>query len=801
MDPVTSRNESEGDTTSSGETTPTDNHTQQTSKRKHAHRFVEWDRQDQLDAFFTWLPTDLHDAPGIDWSKLPPQVRGYCVCTASQSPDAAMLALAAASAHGSLTTNSLLSLVGAFSRLFVTLRSQCGLSQYPDLRNEELWLKYAVWAKQRDTTAKLAKSYASIVSGHFPRYLQRLTSADRQRMQQYTLPPLPPDFQKKMFPNKRIRAQQQIKRKAQSDILVPLYPVLRQLVRFRKQLAERTLLAIREARCKVEAGEATLPYHFQHHDAIPKVNRDARSISEVQILGRQVTMHFTLWDKPTWVAHHRDRYASTVRSNASTHHRSYVQGQNCFFVEFTGDPKDLLWFGDLIEHRLLQHLKKAHAHTPAYEKSWQLARQLGFHDGCQCSRAGLLGSSDIWFPVAAWRGHELIFEPESLYRGVLFGAALAMISLSNGSRVSELLQVSWNKERRVTRTETVIVLGEDGRPLLREDGTPLTKQVKIHLQYLLPKGAKTEEERQLFPLSKEVMKLLAEIKVILEQAHGEIPVVQPTRSSSKYEHLKPEQYFFQWSASPDGKSGLLSVDDVCILLRFIFHGLDLFTTTGEPIRVSAHILRHVMATHARHIRNVPPEAIAYFFLYHRLKRLTGREPSSSEISDYYFQMTEEQRFALIRVDLDEQEEMDRPLLSCSPTTYDLEHMNEDLRASYEVWHTLHPTALGNCGNPGLCPREKDRALCLDCCYLITDPERMGVALSWRASYAKQTEQFESQGNSIDARQARIKVQQLDDVINVMRLQQQAEADGSYIPLYKVLPSPYRKREDGHEEAN
>src|SRR5260370_1541956 len=325
MDPVTSRNESEGDTTSSGETTPTDNHTQQTSKRKHAHRFVEWDRQAQIDAFFTWLPTDLHDAPGIDWSKLPPQVRGYCVCTASQSPDAAMLALAAASAHGSLTDISLLSLVGAFSRLFVTLRSQCGRSQYPDLRNEELWLKYAVWAKQRDTTAKLANSYASIVSGHFPRYLQRLTSADRQRMQQYTLPPLPPDFQKKMFPNKRIRAQQQIKRKAQSDILVPLYPVLRQLVRFRKQLAERTLLAIREARCKVEAGETTLPYHFQHHDAIPKANRYTTSISEVQILGRQVTMHFTLWDKPTWVAHHRDRYASTVRSHASTNHRSYVE--------------------------------------------------------------------------------------------------------------------------------------------------------------------------------------------------------------------------------------------------------------------------------------------------------------------------------------------------------------------------------------------------------------------------------------------------------------------------------------------
>ena len=35
---------------------------------------------------------------------------------------------------------------------------------------------------------------------------------------------------------------------------------------------------------------------------------------------------------------------------------------------------------------------------------------------------------------------------------------------------------------------------------------------------------------------------------------------------------------------------------------------------------------------------------------------------------------------------------------------------------------------------------------------------------------------------IDARQARIKVQQLDDIINVMQMQKQAEATGTYIPF-------------------
>jgi hypothetical protein len=160
------------------------------------------------------------------------------------------------------------------------------------------------------------------------------------------------------------------------------------------------------------------------------------------------------------------------------------------------------------------------------------------------------------------------------------------------------------------------------------------------------------------------------------------------------------------------------------------------------------------------------------------------------------QMTEKQSFASIRADLDEQEEMDQALLPAAPTPRELEQMNEDLRIVFELWHALHPTAFGYCGCPGLCPRGNDRALCLGCSYLVTDPERLGAALYWRESYVKQVELFEAQGNALDARQVRIKVQLLDDVINVMRLQLQAEADGSYVPIYKVLPSPHGKGKGG-----
>ena len=190
--------------------------------------------------------------------------------------------------------------------------------------------------------------------------------------------------------------------------------------------------------------------------------------------------------------------------------------------------------------------------------------------------------------------------------------------------------------------------------------------------------------------------------------------------------------------------------------------------------------------------------IAHFFLHHRLRELTGRTPSLPEISEYYTQMTEEQRFAVIRADLDEQEEMDHMLLAMGPKVADLEQKNEAIQAAYEIWHALHPTAFGHCACPGLCPRENDRSLCLGCGYHVEDPEKLGAALVWRADSAKQATLFEAQGNAVDARQARIKVQLLDDMINVMRMQLEEEAAGRYIPVFKLLPAPDRNTEANDE---
>lgn len=115
------------------------------------------------------------------------------------------------------------------------------------------------------------------------------------------------------------------------------------------------------------------------------------------------------------------------------------------------------------------------------------------------------------------------------------------------------------------------------------------------------------------------------------------------------------------------------------------------------------------------------------------------------------------------------------LLAMVPKVADLEQKNGAIQAAYELWHGLHPTAFGYCSCPELCPREQDRVFCLGCGYLVGDPEKLGAGLIWREDYAKQVALFEAQGNATDARQARIRVRLLDDMINVMRMQLEEEA--------------------------
>jgi hypothetical protein len=158
--------------------------------------FTEWDREDQLQAFFAWLPKELHDAPGIEWTTFPPEL----VRTVGESLYAASLATAAASALGAIGSRTLLALIGNLDHLLRILRETCQMQQISDLATAQIWQDFL--SKTEHVLGRRAKvqAYTSVTTKHFPAYLQRLDPRERARMQVYALPILPYDFLHKHFP-------------------------------------------------------------------------------------------------------------------------------------------------------------------------------------------------------------------------------------------------------------------------------------------------------------------------------------------------------------------------------------------------------------------------------------------------------------------------------------------------------------------------------------------------------------------------------------------------------------------------
>jgi len=433
-----------------------------------------------------------------------------------------------------------------------------------------------------------------------------------------------------------------------------------------------------------------------------------------------------------------------------------------YFLQYHGNPDDLLWCGQLLARRRLGRESSEKGTTNTKRKDYNV------------ERPGILTpeKNDATWLRYAWKPEEILLEPESLYRAVVFGTALATLALTNGSRLNELLQVS------ADRFDTIVVDE-------LKNQQPTGRQIGILVQKLLPKGCRQESERQLFLISEMAGRLLTEIGQMLEAANGgTIPIVRPHRSS-KEEDLFPEPYLFQWAADEDGRVGLLDSTDVGNLLRFLFHGLTLTTRGGQPIHIVTHLLRHVLATHARTVKNVPAEAIA-FLLHHRVT-LEGspRALSIPEATAYYSRLPLERLLALLF------EAQSQLAAACTPSYLQvppprtLEQMDEALRRIFEQWGTIGPTVFGYC-SAGLCIRPNNRALCLDCPHLVPHYSNLRNAKTWHKLYVLQAQLHDAHGHAVDAKQARKMIQYIDDIIRVMEIQLRTRQDAGIVPFAETL---------------
>jgi hypothetical protein len=701
-------------------------------------------RPAHITAFLAWLPLDLYNVPGIDWESLPSAVMYYLIHTVADSPDAEAMALAmGASALGARELSLYQKCKESFG-LLRRLRNAFGFTHLTELSSAATWEHYVAGRELSPAEVSSLFAFASLAAEAIPTWLEMLDEEDRIRWAARTFPRPPARFHERWNQWIRTGGESRARRKAATDVLVPLFPLLVALAQVRKQAAQRLIERFRSERQRVEQGKVTLPYTFSMQERLYTISENALTLSEVHFIERDVVLSFTIWDRRSWVLAHPELYSANIHNAATRRYRSssYDPEKEHYFLEFSGDPTDLLWFGDLIAAGRLHKVRDQ-------------------PNEFVITRSGLLRPPRevCGFLSRARRDGAVLFEPESLYRGVLYGAAIASTALTNACRLSELLQLSM--ERYVVE---MVPEFDDG---LRKTGNV----APCLFQHLLPKGAAHDSERQLFLILPNVAALLNEIAIGLEAAHGEVPVVAPDRNA-KAEDLRPERYLLQWAASPDGRLGLLEPYDVQHLLRFLFHGLQVFTTQGEPINVALHLLRHIAATHARQAKRVPAEIVAHHMLHHKLVRAEGaaaRQYVTSALTDYYTRLPEQDRLGLFYT-LQTRYNIGASDILVMPDTNDLVAMEQHLRSVFERWGAIAPVTFGWCGAPGLCIRPDNRGHCLGCGYLQPDWRRFANIAPYREIYQRMLSRAEEQGLHTETKQMGQHLAALDGLAAVMQTQ-------------------------------
>ena len=755
-------------------------------------------------AFDAWLPAAVACAPGIRWDMAPAAVKRYLVLWVGQGPDALVIALAMGClcTYGGAGRAHLYSSVTAINTLLRRLRRVCGLTTLAQLGDTAVWDRLVAAAPSQGAVradqsfppglARAMSDYASLTETHLAYYRQRVLTTETIRAWQATLDALHPTTQVRwtdlFLPamparwfeqsgiQQRVTQEAQARRKAASDVLTPLHAVLVQLAVYRhlavKDLIERYRA---EVTCIEERGLA-LPHTFEHTIVVPVVNREARAVSEVQITGRRVALRLSIWDRWSWAETHFDRLTTNTTRGRLRHRRvTYAPDVNGYYLQCHNPPRDLFWFGEIVAGGALARIDPT---SPRREAAERLGEPAGFGT----VPSGLLNParSDTAWLHQQTRPGELLLDAEALYRGVLYGAAIAIYALTSATRATELLQLS---DARWDQIEV---------PEMR-DGTPTGRVQSTLIQWVLPKGALTDRERQPKLISPQLQPLLKEIIDLLERRHGGmIPAVLPAWNT-KEDHLGREPYLLQWNASPDGAHGLLHPSDLGRLLRFLYYGVELTTaTTGEPIHVGVHLCRHVLATTAHHDAGVPYDVIAFLLTHRRMMPRDQRSPVPAATL-YYSKPRPQDALAFWQAYQTALAARCAHLPMVAPVARDLATMDGWLQEVWERFGLLGPTTLGWC-SAGLCVRD-DRRQCIGCPWLVEDYRMLGFALRWRRMILIELDRLEQAALSTDARQKRRMVDHLDGHIAMMRHQEAVVRAHGQLPRFLTVPRPTMEGKD------
>ncbi len=624
------------------------------------------------------------------------------------------------------------------------------LATFADWRPEEHLPRYLNDVQFSDTLHTRDEFFRAytVAAEHSQAYLRALPKAEQALYQQWTLPLVPKHVTKHYSRRSEVLAAQKDRRKRETDAVTPHLAKIRGEAHLRWNELKRLRSAFQDALSRIQSGQEKVPLSFSYEE--PRYGR----------------LHFTVWDRPRFVLEHEQHYQQRTIFKAKAQAKQQILAQDTYFLEFVRtesltpvkdvdiSDEDLFWFGDLLRYGLLrEHPFRGDQveveRQRSYLESWgylsddeEMARA-----PFRTNVASLLTSpkDQIHFLAEAQRHtQKVLFQVEPLFAAATFGLTGVDLLTTTGMRITELLQVSLLPEC----LHTVVVEGTQ-RLVLR----------------LVPKGSDIPADYFVGPeTQRNFEKTLHFLKNHYQLSPGDRLPSVPFDPNNGRSHCFPARpYLFQMNRRH------LSDWAVTACMRFLCHGLVFETRDGQIVSLKAHTLRHVFATHAHHVEQVPLDVIAVMLHQKNL-----------EVTAYYAAPQWEQVVAATDLLLDRfathlgsiEDVMVR-------TPQELQQQYENARQQVG---TLTRVTGGECTCHALCPVS---FACTGCAYKIPDPARRDELVEQRQWAMVRLEQVKRRKVGPETVKIQALIQRCNAELEEMTLMEQYRKDESYEPKIDV----------------
>ena len=721
-----------------------------TSTQYQSHAKEGYQRQDLQDL----VSPAILSAPRLDWSAVEHRHIQYLIRTVHGEGvvwfEHLVLLTAVLATYIGLDAatidHHISNLHARWRQLFLTY----GLTTVADWQPEEHLPRYfndQTFTDSLNTRQEFLQSYTT--DGEYSQaYLKALPKAEQEIYRQWTLPAFPRREARKLSRRPEILEAQKQRRKLETDALAPHLAKIRGEAHLRWNEIKRLRTKFVEILPLIQSGQETVPLAFSYEE--PRYGQ---------------RFHFIVWDRPRFVLAHQQYYQRSPSFRAKAQAKQQISEPDAYFLEFVR-AEDLqpmerdtshegpLWFGDLLHYGLLRD-------GPFRGEPEELQRQRSYLESwgylsedeemaCAPFRtcfSGLLTSpraQALFLNEAHRLTYKVVFQIEPFYAAATFGLAALELLTSTGMSINELLQVSIQPEC----LHTLVVEGAK-RLVLR----------------LVPKGSDKLAD---YFVGAETQRTFEKVVQFLQdhyqlQPGGRLPSV-PFDPNNGRAHLFPARpYLFQLNKRH------LSDWAVTACMRFLCHGLVFQTRDGQAVALKAHSLRHVFATHAHHVEQLPLDVVAVI-LHQKNLQVTG----------YYAAPQWEQVVAATDLLLDRfathlgsiEEAMVR-------TPVALQQQYESARQQVG---TLTRVVGGECTCHALCPVS---FACTGCVYKIPDPARREEVVEQRQWALIRLEQVKRQRMGPEMVKMQTLIQRCNTELEEMNLVEQYRKDESYEPALHV----------------